>query len=283
MPHHNIGHRLELAIHEKHQDQMKISLENTLRLIGYVIYFNTYSTWQGKCIHMEDIYVVPEYRSKGIGSKLIGSVCKVADLQNCGRVQFIVRDSNKSAMKFYKHQGAIDLTEVQEWHLFRLTMEAHPNSRNTDPGAMNFTILEESSMLIKIIPIDVQEMSRNPWISSADKRAKNRMIVMMSRCLRYLYEKRPPSPECMQHFMSLRPGGKIVKSRRRRGINRNVRIRQMYICLALIRDISDHLNFNDSYLPSYCRPLYCAQLARSGVQSYPSFCTNNVSITVIQK
>lgn len=75
----------------------------------------------------------------------------------------------------------------------------------------------------------------------------------------------------------------IVKSRRRRGINRNVRIRQMYICLALIRDISDHRNFNDSYLPSYCRPLYCAQLARSGVQSYPSFCTNNVSITVIQK
>lgn len=50
----------------------------------------------------------------------------------------------------------------------------------------------------------------DPWISSADKRAKNRMIVMMSRCLRYLYEKRPPSPECMQHFMSLRPGGSPV-------------------------------------------------------------------------
>lgn len=75
----------------------------------------------------------------------------------------------------------------------------------------------------------------------------------------------------------------IVKSRRRRGINRNVRIRQMYICLALIRDISDHRNFNDNYLPPYCRPLYCAQLARSGMQIFPSFCTNNVSITVIQK
>ncbi|XP_078311611.1 uncharacterized protein LOC111132959 [Crassostrea virginica] len=75
----------------------------------------------------------------------------------------------------------------------------------------------------------------------------------------------------------------IVKSRRRRGINRNVRIRQMYICLALIRDITDHRNFNNDFLPSYCRPLYCAQLARTGVQTYPSFCTNNVSITVIEK
>lgn len=75
----------------------------------------------------------------------------------------------------------------------------------------------------------------------------------------------------------------VVKSRRRRGINRNVRIRQMYICLALIRDIADHRNFNDNFLPTYCRPLYCAQLARTGVPTYPSFCRNNVAITVIQK
>lgn len=49
---------------------------------------------------------------------------QVAALQKCARVQFTVRDSNKSAINFYKHQGAIDVTEVQEWHLFRLISDA---------------------------------------------------------------------------------------------------------------------------------------------------------------
>uniref|UniRef100_A0A8W8IJU9 Uncharacterized protein n=4 Tax=Magallana gigas TaxID=29159 RepID=A0A8W8IJU9_MAGGI len=66
------------------------------------------------------------------------------------------------------------------------------------------------AMEINAVPMRRSLSSEDPWISSVDKRAKNRMIVMMSRCLRYLYEKRPPSPECMQHFMSLRPGGSPV-------------------------------------------------------------------------
>lgn len=139
----------ELAIFEKQQHQLKMSLEKlqedgfgedkqfqcfvaeckekdtcASKLIGYVIYFNSYSTWQGNCMHMDDIYVLPEYRNMGIGSKLIGSVCKEADLQKCARVDFIVRDSNKSAINFYQHQGATDVTKDLNWHLFRLTSDA---------------------------------------------------------------------------------------------------------------------------------------------------------------
>lgn len=51
----------------------------TTKLIGYVLYYYIYSTWEGKCLYMEDLYVSPEYRGRGVGSKLMGSVCKVRD------------------------------------------------------------------------------------------------------------------------------------------------------------------------------------------------------------
>lgn len=47
------------------------------QLIGYAIYFYSYSTWEGKSIYLEDLYVTPEYRAKGVGSALFNKVAKV--------------------------------------------------------------------------------------------------------------------------------------------------------------------------------------------------------------
>ncbi|XP_048731757.1 thialysine N-epsilon-acetyltransferase-like isoform X2 [Ostrea edulis] len=94
------------------------------KLIGYVLYYYIYSTWEGKCIYMEDLYVSPAYRGRGIGSRLMGSVCKVAVEKKCARVHFAVLAWNKSSIDYYKRQGAVNLTETEDWHLFRLVGSA---------------------------------------------------------------------------------------------------------------------------------------------------------------
>ena len=48
------------------------------KLVGYVLYFYTYSTWEGKSVYMEDLYVTPDYRHKGVGTQLWSSVVKVS-------------------------------------------------------------------------------------------------------------------------------------------------------------------------------------------------------------
>ncbi|XP_065924222.1 thialysine N-epsilon-acetyltransferase-like [Magallana gigas] len=138
---------MELAVYEKMEDQVKMKIETlqedgfgnekyfkcfvaerlengASKLIGYALYYYIYSTWEGKCIYMEDFYVSPEYRGKGVGSRLMGSVCKIAVEKKCARVHFAVLGWNKSSIDYYKRQGAIDLTEVEDWHLFRLTGSA---------------------------------------------------------------------------------------------------------------------------------------------------------------
>ncbi|KAJ8303819.1 hypothetical protein KUTeg_018612 [Tegillarca granosa] len=75
-----------------------------------------YSTWEGKFIHMEDLYVKPEYRGKGIGLSLWKAATKIAVEENCQRFQWSVVDWNKPSIEFYKSQGGFDLTEKEGWH-----------------------------------------------------------------------------------------------------------------------------------------------------------------------
>lgn len=57
-----------------------ISESSVPELIGYALYFYTYSTWEGRMLYMEDLYVCPEYRGEGVGSRLWKTVAKVWNL-----------------------------------------------------------------------------------------------------------------------------------------------------------------------------------------------------------
>uniref|UniRef100_F6WT70 Spermidine/spermine N1-acetyltransferase family member 2 n=1 Tax=Monodelphis domestica TaxID=13616 RepID=F6WT70_MONDO len=93
-------------------------------VVGYGLYYFTYSTWTGRNVYLEDIYVMPKYRGQGIGSKIIKKVAEVALEKGCSQFRLAVLDWNESAMDFYKARGAKDLTVAEGWRFFRFDNEA---------------------------------------------------------------------------------------------------------------------------------------------------------------
>ena len=76
------------------------------RMIGYATYFYTYYTWIGKSMYMDDLYVKPGFRGKGIGTDLIGRVIEKAREDRCKKLRWQVSEWNKPAIAFYNNLGA---------------------------------------------------------------------------------------------------------------------------------------------------------------------------------
>ncbi|HYG98192.1 MAG TPA: GNAT family N-acetyltransferase [Terriglobales bacterium] len=88
---------------------------------GFALYFYNYSTWQGRPgLYLEDVFVRPEFRGRGIGKSIFLHLANVAVLENCGRFQWQVLDWNQPAIEFYKSLGAKFMTE---WLTVRLEGE----------------------------------------------------------------------------------------------------------------------------------------------------------------
>lgn len=91
-------------------------------IAGFALYFFNFSTWKGRAgIHLEDLFVRPQFRGLGIGKKLLSSVAEVALQNACGRLQWDVLDWNQPAIDFYEGLGAKFLNE---WRIMRVTDEA---------------------------------------------------------------------------------------------------------------------------------------------------------------
>ncbi|KAF7408793.1 hypothetical protein HZH66_003330 [Vespula vulgaris] len=90
------------------------------QIIGYALAYYTYSTWGGRAMYLEDLYITPNFRRKRIGIKLLKTIAKKAKNNDCCRLDFAVLKWNP-AQEFYKSIGAINLTEETGWHQYRLT------------------------------------------------------------------------------------------------------------------------------------------------------------------
>jgi GNAT superfamily N-acetyltransferase len=89
---------------------------------GFALFFHNFSTFLGRPgIYLEDLYVKPEFRSKGIGRAMLVHLAKLAKERGCGRLEWSVLDWNEPAIKLYKDVGAIPM---DEWTVYRLTGEA---------------------------------------------------------------------------------------------------------------------------------------------------------------
>ena len=90
--------------------------------VGFILWFTNYSTFLGKPgLHIEDLFVLPEMRGRGIGKCLLAWVARVAHGRGWGRVEWSVLDWNEPALRFYESIGAEAKTE---WVLQRLAGEA---------------------------------------------------------------------------------------------------------------------------------------------------------------
>ncbi len=84
---------------------------------GFTVFFHNFSTFVGKQgLYIEDIYVKPEFRGKGIGKFMFLQCIKLAKERNCGRVEWVVLDWNP-AREFYEYFGA---GPVEGWHIYRM-------------------------------------------------------------------------------------------------------------------------------------------------------------------
>jgi GNAT superfamily N-acetyltransferase len=91
---------------------------------GFALYFYNYSTWRGHTgIHIEDLYVSPEHRGKGIGKALLTHVASIAATEGCSRLQWDVLEWNTPAIGFYEQMGA---KMLMDWRTMRVTGEALP-------------------------------------------------------------------------------------------------------------------------------------------------------------
>ena len=94
--------------------------------VGFALFFTTFSTFLGKPgIYLEDLFVQPDARGKGIGGLLLKHVAKLAVDRDCGRLEWSVLNWNEPAIRFYEAQGAKPL---DEWTLYRLTGDALVNA-----------------------------------------------------------------------------------------------------------------------------------------------------------
>ena len=124
----------ELADFEKEPDAVEISLnelkedfknnrfncfvaEQEKVIVGMALYYNRYSTWKGKTIHLEDLIVKQSHRNKGIGKTLLNKLISLAKKEKIRRVEWCVLDWNKPAITFYENSGA---NVLKDWYLVQL-------------------------------------------------------------------------------------------------------------------------------------------------------------------
>ena len=99
-----------------------ILAERDGRAVGFALYFFSFSTFKARpTLYLEDLFVVPEERRAGIGSRLLTRLAQVAVERDCGRMEWSVLDWNTPARDLYFKLGA---KAMDEWTVFRMTPEA---------------------------------------------------------------------------------------------------------------------------------------------------------------
>ena len=148
----------ELAVYEREPDAVAITEADLLRdgwgpqphftclvaesdgaVVGFALYHPTYSTWQGRSMYLEDLYVQPAFRGHGLGTALLARVAAEAEAAGCARLDWSVLTWNEPAIRVYERIGAV---RMEEWRKMRLSgsaiqelaSQADPSPQTRDAG-----------------------------------------------------------------------------------------------------------------------------------------------------
>jgi GNAT superfamily N-acetyltransferase len=89
---------------------------------GFALFFHNFSTWKGRQgLYLEDLFVRPSARGKGLGKALFTHVARLAVERGCPRMEWAVLDWNTPAIDFYRSMGAV---AMDQWTTYRLTDDA---------------------------------------------------------------------------------------------------------------------------------------------------------------
>ena len=94
------------------------------RIIGLALYYNRYSTWKGKTLHLEDLIVTQKERGTGAGLALFSAVVNEAKVQGVKRMEWVVLEWNHSAIRFYEAAGA---NVSKDWQIVQMDDQAIAN------------------------------------------------------------------------------------------------------------------------------------------------------------
>ena len=101
--------------------------------VGFALWFRNFSTFLARPgIWLEDLFVNPEARGRGVGKALLAALARIASERGYGRVEWWVLDWNRPSIAFYESLGAVPMSE---WTVFRLTGDAMHRLGSTAPGS----------------------------------------------------------------------------------------------------------------------------------------------------
>lgn len=110
----------ESLFKEKHAEVVIGEYNN--KPAAFALFFHNFSTFVGRPgLYLEDLYVKPEYRGKGIGTIMLSFLAKTAVDRRCGRFEWWCLDWNEPSIEFYKKLGA---EAMEEWTTFRVDDKA---------------------------------------------------------------------------------------------------------------------------------------------------------------
>ncbi len=118
------GNSQELAKHlfGAHPCAEAIVAEVEGKIVGFALFFQNYSTFLTKPgIYLEDLFVLPEYRRRGIAKAILRYLANLAIARDVGRLEWSVLDWNQNAIAFYEKIGA---NILPDWRICRLTGDA---------------------------------------------------------------------------------------------------------------------------------------------------------------